>query len=84
MSSSNPLSKLPLKGSGKGPKFPEDATGAAIKDYIDDVEDLVTDIPDINTDEMKKEALLRYLSSEVKRTWKAIEGFDAAGVKYET
>ena len=46
--STNPLSKLPLKGSGKGPKFPEDATGSGIQDYIEEVEELVSDNPGIN------------------------------------
>ena len=73
---SNPLSKLPLKGSGKGPKFPEDVTGISVQDYIEDVENMVADVPQINTDAMKKEALLRYLESSVKRDWKAIEGYE--------
>ncbi|KAE9403171.1 hypothetical protein BT96DRAFT_936697 [Gymnopus androsaceus JB14] len=72
----NPLAKLPLKGSGKGPKFPEYVTGQGVKDFIDDVEELVSDVPEITSESHKKEALIRYLSSEVKRTWKAIEGYD--------
>ncbi|KAE9405478.1 hypothetical protein BT96DRAFT_934959 [Gymnopus androsaceus JB14] len=72
----NPLAKLPLKGSGKGPKFPEYVTGQSVKDFIDDVEELVSDVPEITSEAHKKEALIRYLSSEVKRTWKAIEGYD--------
>lgn len=72
----NPLAKLPLKGSGKGPKFPESVTGQGIKDFIDDVEEMVRDVPEIRTDDQKKEALLRYLGSDVKNTWKAIDGYD--------
>jgi hypothetical protein len=72
----NPLSKLPLKGSGKGPKFPEYVTGTGVQDYIEEVEDLVSDISEIKDDKTKKEALLRYLKSDVKRTWKAIDGFE--------
>jgi len=79
----NPLAKLPLKGSGKGPKFPEFVTGQGVKDFIDDVEELVSDVPEITSDAHKKEALIRYLSSEVKRTWKAIEGYDGVG-SYKT
>ncbi|KAE9388822.1 hypothetical protein BT96DRAFT_947332 [Gymnopus androsaceus JB14] len=79
----NPLAKLPLKGSGKGPKFPEYVTGQGVKDFIDDVEELVSDVPEITSESHKKEALIRYLSSEVKRTWKAIEGYDGAG-SYKT
>lgn len=79
----NPLAKLPLKGSGKGPKFPEFVTGEGVKDFIDDVEELVGDVPEIKTAKEKKEALLRYVSSEVKRTWKAIEGYEDPS-SYET
>ncbi|KAE9398418.1 hypothetical protein BT96DRAFT_994906 [Gymnopus androsaceus JB14] len=79
----NPLAKLLLKGSGKGPKFPEYVTGQCVKDFIDDVEELVSDVPEITSDAHKKEALIRYLSSEVKRTWKAIEGDDGVG-SYKT
>ena len=82
MTNPNPLAKLPLKGSGKGPKFPEYVTGQGVKDFIDEVEELVKDVPDINDDENKKEALLRYLNSEVRRTWKAIDGYDST-TKYE-
>lgn len=71
----NPLSKLPLKGSGKGPKFPEYVTGISVQDYIEEVEDIVSDVPDISDDAQKKEALLRYLGSSVKRDWKALEGY---------
>ncbi|KIK50627.1 hypothetical protein GYMLUDRAFT_252804 [Collybiopsis luxurians FD-317 M1] len=81
--STNPLSKLPLKGSGKGPKFPEDATGSGVQDYIEEVEELVSDNTGINTDDMKKEALLRYLPISVKRTWKALAGFENTQ-SYET
>ena len=36
-------------------------------------------MPEITSDAHKKEALIRYLSSEVKRTWKGIDGYDGAG-----
>ena len=77
MTTTNPLSKLPLKGSGKGPKFPEYVTGISVQDYIEEVEDIVSDVSDIRSDDQKKEALLRYLGSTVKRDWKALEGYEA-------
>ncbi|KAF5379949.1 hypothetical protein D9757_010275 [Collybiopsis confluens] len=75
--STSSLSKLPLRGSGKGPKFPEDANGIEVHDYIEEVEELVADVPAINTDQEKKDALLRYLPVSMKRIWRAISGYDA-------
>ncbi|KAF5369746.1 hypothetical protein D9757_011977 [Collybiopsis confluens] len=75
--STNSLSKLPLRGSGKGPKFPEDANGIEVHDFIEEVEELVADVPAINTDQEKKDALLRYLPVSMKRIWRAISGYDA-------
>ncbi|KIK60552.1 hypothetical protein GYMLUDRAFT_244127 [Collybiopsis luxurians FD-317 M1] len=80
--STNPLSKLPLKGSGKGPKFPEYVTGSGVQDYIEEVEGLVSDYG-ISDDDAKKEALWRYLPIAVKRTWKAITGSESTH-NYET